>query len=337
MAAHELSVIQFGPYELDLRSGELRKGRTKIHLQLQPFQILVALLQRPGEVVTREEIRNILWPDGTAVEYDHGINAAVKRLRDVLRESADQPRYVETLARRGYRFIGEVRRPAAGEPNGATAAEPPPAVATSFDGFAAAQVENRKLRGSSVASSWNHSFRIFTLAALVVAAATIGFWSYRAHAQVRWAREVAIPEAIRLAEAGKATQAFSFIWKAHQIVPDDPTLNQIWREVSHPLAILTNPSGATIWAKSYDQPNAEWLRIGTSPIENFLLPLGYFRWKVSKAGFRTVEGAGGIPRRQYRFHVGAGRPCSSGRGTRAGRQFPVKQFGAGSFGRLLDR
>src|SRR4051794_2145772 len=102
------SVLCFGPYELDLRSGELLKNDVRIRLQDQPFQVLVALLERPGEVVLREELRSRLWPDDTIVEFDHGINAAVKRLRDVLCESAVKPRYIETLARRGYRFTGIV-------------------------------------------------------------------------------------------------------------------------------------------------------------------------------------------------------------------------------------
>lgn len=102
------SSIRFGPYELDLRSAELRKDHRKIRLQEQPFLILVALLERPGEVVLREEIRKKLWPDDTVVEFDHGINAAVKRLRDALCESIEKPRYIETLARKGYRFIGQV-------------------------------------------------------------------------------------------------------------------------------------------------------------------------------------------------------------------------------------
>ena len=104
------SVVRFGPYELDLRSAELRKNDFRIRLQDQPFQILVALLERPGEVVLREEIRKRLWPNGTVVEFDHCINAAVKRLGDVLHESAEKPRYIETFARRGYRFIGTVER-----------------------------------------------------------------------------------------------------------------------------------------------------------------------------------------------------------------------------------
>src|SRR5437763_126742 len=107
-ATSALSIVRFGLYELDLRTAELRKNDLKISLQDQPFQILVALLEHPGEVVLREELRRRLWGNETVVEFDHGINAAVKRLRDALRESAEHPRYIETLARRGYRFIGKL-------------------------------------------------------------------------------------------------------------------------------------------------------------------------------------------------------------------------------------
>jgi Tol biopolymer transport system component/DNA-binding winged helix-turn-helix (wHTH) protein len=100
--------VRFGPFALDLRGRELCKEGRRIRLQEQPFLILRMLLESPGEVVTREEIRQRLWPDDTVVEFDHSINAAVKRLRDVLRDSAGKPRYIETLPRRGYRFVGEV-------------------------------------------------------------------------------------------------------------------------------------------------------------------------------------------------------------------------------------
>lgn len=119
--------IRFGPFELDVRSGELCKGGTKIRLPDQPFQILVVLLQRPGDVVSREEIRGRLWPGSTVVEFDHSINAAVKRLRGALRESADKPRYIETLPRRGYRFIAPVESNGLAEVPGAVAVEPAPA------------------------------------------------------------------------------------------------------------------------------------------------------------------------------------------------------------------
>jgi serine/threonine-protein kinase len=98
--------IRFGPFELDVRSAELRKGGSRVRLPDQPFYLLVMLLERPGDLITREQIRSKLWPGNTVVEFDHSINAAVKRLRNALGDSADQPRYIETLPRRGYRFIG---------------------------------------------------------------------------------------------------------------------------------------------------------------------------------------------------------------------------------------
>jgi TolB-like protein/Tfp pilus assembly protein PilF len=101
-------------FELDERARELRTGTTRIKLQDQPFEILRLLLRQPGEVVTREELRRQLWPDGTYVDFEHSLNAAVKRLRAALGDDADNPRFVETLPRRGYRFVG------------ATPAEAPP-------------------------------------------------------------------------------------------------------------------------------------------------------------------------------------------------------------------
>src|SRR5215467_3016062 len=97
--------VRFGPFELDLRAGELREHDVKIRLQEQPFQILLMLLQHPGEVVTREEIRKRLWPNDTIVEFDHSIGTAIKKLRQALGDDAGTSRYVETLPRRGYRFI----------------------------------------------------------------------------------------------------------------------------------------------------------------------------------------------------------------------------------------
>jgi TolB-like protein/DNA-binding winged helix-turn-helix (wHTH) protein/Tfp pilus assembly protein PilF len=97
--------VRFGVFEVDLRSGELRKAGSRVALQEQPFRILVRLLERPGEVVTREQLRQELWPGDTFVDFDHGLNAAVKRLRDALGDSAETPRFIETLPRRGYRFI----------------------------------------------------------------------------------------------------------------------------------------------------------------------------------------------------------------------------------------
>jgi TolB-like protein/DNA-binding winged helix-turn-helix (wHTH) protein/Flp pilus assembly protein TadD len=99
---------RFGAFEIDPRAGELRKHGIRIKLQDQPFQVLVMLLERPGEVVTREELRQKLWPADTFVDFDHGLNSAINKLREALGDSADAPRFIETLPRRGYRFTGVV-------------------------------------------------------------------------------------------------------------------------------------------------------------------------------------------------------------------------------------
>ena len=100
--------VRFGGFEINFASAEIRKHGVRLRLQEQPFQVLAALLERPGEVVTREDLIRRLWADGTVVDFDRGLNAAVTRLRQTLSDSADVPRYVETVARRGYRFIGSV-------------------------------------------------------------------------------------------------------------------------------------------------------------------------------------------------------------------------------------
>ncbi len=116
-------VVRFGVFEVDLRAGELRKLGMKIRLQQQPFRVLALLLEHAGDVVTREELRQAIWPAGTFVEFNLGVDAAIHRLRSALDDSAESPRFVETLPRRGYRFIAPVEEVLASI---ATAAPPPP-------------------------------------------------------------------------------------------------------------------------------------------------------------------------------------------------------------------
>lgn len=101
-------ILRFGLYEVDLRGGELRKGGIKVRLQEQPFQVLALLLRQPGELVTREEIQQEIWGGDTFVDFDHGLNKAISKLREALCDSSTEPRYIETVARRGYRFLAPV-------------------------------------------------------------------------------------------------------------------------------------------------------------------------------------------------------------------------------------
>jgi DNA-binding winged helix-turn-helix (wHTH) protein len=121
------SPIRFGIFEVDVVSGELRKNGERIRLQEQPFQTLVALLDRPGEVLTREQLQQRLWPADIVVDFDRGLNKAINRLREALGDDADNPRFIETLPLRGYRFIAEVETtPVEGAPSLAAAPKPRP-------------------------------------------------------------------------------------------------------------------------------------------------------------------------------------------------------------------
>jgi len=169
-------IVSFGEFELDLRTGELRSNGHRIILQEKPCQLLVALLERPGEMVTREELIKRLWSAGTFVDFNLGLNKAVNRLREVLDDSADDPRFIETLPKRGYRFVAPVR------PNGAKQAELLLAPALEIEGtkqdtersLAAIGIDGAQIASSSpeVArgnSSWRH-----VAVALIALAAALG-------------------------------------------------------------------------------------------------------------------------------------------------------------------
>jgi DNA-binding winged helix-turn-helix (wHTH) protein len=110
-------VVRFEAFEVDLEERELRRSGLKVRIQEQPFQILVLLLEHPGDVLGRELLQKALWPEGTFVDFEHGLNTAVKKLREALGDSAEIPRFVETVARRGYRFIGKVEIPVSATPS----------------------------------------------------------------------------------------------------------------------------------------------------------------------------------------------------------------------------
>ena len=122
--ARPVRFVRFGSFQLDLRAGELRRNGIKVRVPDQSIQVLTMLVEDPGEVVTREELHQKLWPNGTIVEFDRSINAAIKRLRQALEDSPEEPKFIETLPRRGYRFLVSVERVGGEEPLAASAPEP---------------------------------------------------------------------------------------------------------------------------------------------------------------------------------------------------------------------
>src|SRR5271170_2282988 len=124
-------MLKFGPYLVDLAAGEVRKNGSRIRLQEKPLRVLALLAERQGQLVTREELKKHLWPEDTFVDFETGLNTAVSKLRDALSDSAETPRYIETIPRRGYRFIPPVEfvnehQPAAGNANNGQEIELPP-------------------------------------------------------------------------------------------------------------------------------------------------------------------------------------------------------------------
>ncbi len=144
---------RFGVFEVDPPTGELRRQGLRVKLNAQPFQVLCLLLDRPGELLTREEISRELWPDGTFVDYDHGVNSAVNRIREALGDTASSARFIETLARRGYRFVAPVERiPARDEAPAASAAPVPAEGASPTNSPSDAPLSETRIRGRILAS-----------------------------------------------------------------------------------------------------------------------------------------------------------------------------------------
>lgn len=173
LPAEKSRVIRFGLFEVDLREAELRRGGIRLKLQEQPFQILTTLLERPGQTVTREELRQKLWPADTFVDFDHSLNSSINKLREALGDKSATPRFIETLPKRGYRFIGEVAREEAKEQSVSLTAvvdEAKEKVATTLDDAAiSASRKSRSVRlRRAVAIS---GFALLTLAAIVYWAA----------------------------------------------------------------------------------------------------------------------------------------------------------------------
>ena len=173
------STVRFGVFEANLASAELRKNGQRIKLQDQPFQVLTILLENPGELVTREQFRATLWPADTFVDFDHGLNAAIKRLRDALGDSADSPLFVETLARRGYRFIAPVTIPSNGNGSHAASVLASPVVAPAPPESAVSGAASEPDTASAVATRTNVFVRHWMLAlsaAALLIAGTVAGW-----------------------------------------------------------------------------------------------------------------------------------------------------------------
>ena len=170
--------LRFGVFELDLRSGELRKHGLRVRLQEQPFRLLEMLLERPGEVVTREELQKRLWPADTFVDFDHGLNKAINKIREALGDSAESPRFVETVSRRGYRFLAEVKDSEVPARNLELGAQPrPPAVPPGIPDHPYPPGEVAEIKNPSLSRAWKISVLLLLLVAAVLVIRKLHSWN----------------------------------------------------------------------------------------------------------------------------------------------------------------
>src|SRR5579863_6262346 len=161
-------ILHFGVFEVDLKACELRKHGLRLKLPEQPFQVLSVLLENPGEIVTRDDLRSRLWPGDTFVDFDHGLNNAVMRLREVLGDSSENPRFVETIPRRGYRFIAPVAGPLIPVPSATREEDHGPAQATRQQQIEPPDLDSRSESGITREELSAPRLTILAIVALVV-------------------------------------------------------------------------------------------------------------------------------------------------------------------------
>ncbi|MDQ2840535.1 MAG: winged helix-turn-helix domain-containing protein, partial [Acidobacteriota bacterium] len=249
--------VTFGDYAFDLHSAILFKGGNWIRVPDQSLKVLAALLENPGETVTREELSRRLWPDGTHVEFEQGLNSVVKRLRAVLLDSSTAPRYIETLPKRGYRFIFPVQQTPPSPDN----SEPP------FRNSIAEQPATSLPRGSGFLQA-NASPRVAMLLAFLFVSGCAALLYQRAHRR-SWALDQAIPKARFLAAQGEYGSAYDLASAAALRLPtDDPELERLWPIVSRSAPIASDPSGVTVFWKPYADLKSPWRLLGKTPLRD---------------------------------------------------------------------
>lgn len=296
--SHTENTVRFGQFELDLRTRQLTKKGAKIRLSQQPIQVLSLLLENPGEIVTREEFRRRLWSSDVFVDFDHGLNKSIQKLRDALGDSAGSPRYIETIPRIGYRFITFA--------NEASGIAEVPSEAGIFEQPNAPVLPSARfpkwfvpwVKGGSRLVPWEILVAGLVLIALVV----VGILYWTRISRERWARDQALPEIVRLIDEDKKDQAFQLALQAKRYIPNDPVLLRTLGVFTKPVSIRTTPGGADIYVRTYSAGEKDWTYLGQSPLENVLVPWDYLRLRIEKAGFGTIEAASiAIPTTKLNF------------------------------------
>jgi eukaryotic-like serine/threonine-protein kinase len=298
----------FGPYELSLDSEELRKDGNRLKLSGQAIQVLVLLVNSHGKLVTREELQQRLWPGATCGDFEHGLNAAVNRLREILGDSATEPSYIETVPRRGYRFIARIDHLSnttdSTVPNNAGGLHCKRAANVGSDSAQASDHLATDLSRQAALTQPRASRRTPILVAVIALCVAIGVlaWSTRRNAKIRWARHDALPEIVRLADADRFDDAYRLAQQVQPLIPDDPLLAEQMRGISRRAIIESNPAGGEVFYRPYGLSGEPWRPLGKAPVES-KVPRGLMHWKIEMAGREKAEDVGPGPfAQEFRGH-----------------------------------
>ena len=257
----------FCEFEVDLRSGELYKNGIRLKIQDQPFQVLALLLEHSGDVVTREELRRKLWPAGTFVDFDIGLNSAIKKLRDVLGDSADEPRYIETLPRRGYRFIARVENGERPQPAGGNSLR----TDEEIEGSSLPPQPPGPLTRAAQSETWKRKI-IFLLLAVAVAALAVGGSVWLKKTDYSWRNPIADAQFVTLTDFVGKKEAATISRDGHFVAflsdrdgPMDVWVTQVGSGEFHNLtrgriSELVNPSIRTLGFSSDGSMVTFWVR-----------------------------------------------------------------------------
>lgn len=254
MATRPADVYTFGGFRLEVAERRLVCDGQPLPLVPKAFDVLVLLVERAGRLVPRETLIAEVWRD-TFVE-EGNLNYTVSLLRKALGDSPDSPRFIETVPKQGYRFMAPVE-------------------ASSMDG----SMRRRRPSWTLLAGA----------AALVMAAAVLA-WLWTSNARVAWAHGTAVPEIEQLVEQQEFDRAFRLMREVTAIVPRDRRLEHLESRLSRTVAIDSDPPGAEVHVRGY-QSTADWLSVGRTPIEKAMIPAGFVRFRLQKAGFQRLEAA----------------------------------------------
>ena len=272
-------LVRFEDVELDAQRYSLRRSGRNLKLERIPMELLLFLVERRGLLVTREEIIEKLWGKDVFLDTDNSINTAIRKIRQALKDDPEQPRFVQTVAGKGYRFIAPIIE--VGKPAAQSVAEPAPKRTVAPD--ISQPSASRKAAGGSPAVIG----AIITITALAFAGALID----RHYARIRWVREQAVPQIQQLVVNRKPVAAYLLFRQAEQISAHDPALKRLELLTFWPRQFTTNPPGADVFLRDYNEPKSDFLYLGKTPLQGIRLPHDHYVVQFRKDGYETVESA----------------------------------------------